>query len=84
MSKITYGIIEETYLINGSLRHSYGIAAYSSVGESITPIAIEYANELSSDKQSLQALVDKCNEENLSLVHFYDIVEDFLECRYSK
>ena len=78
MNNITYGISKEIYSLGGNIRESYGIVAYANTELDGTATIIASVKDITSDKKRLQNLVDKCNELNLSLAHFNDIVEDFL------
>lgn len=58
-------------------------------GKSITVYGIETAGEnkqkiynITSDKKLIEALVDKCNNLQLSPIHIHDICEDFLIHNY--
>ncbi len=74
---ITYEFIEETYICNDQIRASYGIAAYMTSSEN-ERIIIASAKDLSSDRSRVLKLVHQCNRLHLSLMHFEDIIEDFL------
>ena len=37
-----------------------------------------FAADLSTDKHSVQRLVEKCNEYQLEPIHMFDVIEDFL------
>ena len=37
-----------------------------------------FAADLSTDKHSVQRLVEKCNEYKLEPIHMFDVIEDFL------
>ena len=76
---ITYGIIEETYSLNRSARTSYGIAVYADATQDGTATNVAAVHDITSDRERLEGLVAACNREGLSLVHLYDVVEDFLD-----
>ena len=78
MSSITYGVSKEIYSYNGITRHAYGLVAYADAELDGTATIVASANDLSCDEIKLQELANKCNEGNLELIHFNDIVEDFL------
>ena len=78
MTNITYGVIEEIYSLGVSSRTSYGIAAYSDSAQDGTATVIAVINDITTDKQALQELVSLCNSLELSAVHLWDVVEDFL------
>ena len=78
MSNITYGVSKEIYSYNGITREAYGLVVFADAEIDGTATIVASANDLSCDEILLQNLADKCNEGNLELVHFNDIVEDFL------
>ena len=78
MSNITYGVSKEIYSYNGVTREAYGLVAFAEVEIDGTATIVASAIDLSCNEIKLQELANKCNEINLELVHFNDIVEDFL------
>ena len=66
-STIYYG---ETKLI------FYGIALIKTSGEACE--LIEKYNDLSTDKEKMEQLVDNCNKLNLDKSQFFDVVEKLL------
>lgn len=78
MSNITYGVSKEIYSYKGITRQAYGLVAYADAELDGTATIVASANDLSCNEIKLQELANKCNEINLELVHFSDIVEDFL------
>ncbi len=78
MSNITYGVSKEIYSYNGVTREAYGLVAFADVEIDGTATIVASANDLSCDEIRLQNLADKCNEGKLELVHFNDIVEEFI------
>lgn len=78
MSNITYGVSKEIYSYKGVTREAYGLVAYADAELDETATIVASANDLSCDEIKLQKLANKCNEEKLLLVHFNDVVEDFL------
>ncbi len=78
MSVFTYGTVFEIYELNGKSRISYGIAVYADAKSDGTATIVASARDLTSDKSKINSLVDKCNRLELSPIHFYDVVEDFL------
>ena len=75
---ITYGITEEHYSLGEDSRTSYGIAAYADADTDGTAMIVASVHDITSDKQKLTELVLKCNRMELSVIHLYDVVEDFL------
>ena len=78
MISITYGIIEEKYTLGDETRISYGIAVYSSCVHNETTTIIASIHDITSDKEKLLNIANECNRLGLSMLHFYDVIEDFL------
>ena len=76
--KTTYGITEENYALEKDSRVAYGIAAYSDADKDGTATIIASVHDVTSDKEALAALVSLCNSLELSPIHLYDVVADFL------
>ena len=76
---ITYGITEEIYTQGTNSRRTFGIAAYTDAEEDGTATIVAAVHDITSDRERLEGLVAACNREGLSLVHLYDVVEDFLD-----
>ena len=78
MPSITYGVIEEIYSSSCSSRRSYGIAVYSdSPGDGFATV-LASVNDISSDREKLEKLVEICNRAELSMIHLNDVIDDFL------
>ena len=75
---VTYGIIRETHEADENKRESYGIAAYSDVEHNGTACILYAAQDLTSESETLEALVARLNREGASKEQFDEIVEDFL------
>lgn len=75
---ITYGVVKETYLLGEVKREAYGLVAYANVVEDGTATIVASASDLTDKRELVEELASKCNVGNLSLVHFNDVVEDFL------
>lgn len=75
---VTYGVVRQVYILGEQHRCAYGLVAYANADQDGTATIIASANDISSDMQSVCELADKCNQGKLSLIHFDDIVEDFL------
>lgn len=78
MSTITYGVVEERYMLSGQSRNAYGIVAYAYADEDGTATVVASAHDVTSDRDRIECLAEKCNRGNLALCHFDDIIEDFL------
>ena len=75
MSNIKYSISESIVSYDGFTQVTYGI----SVQETSSPgLPIVCIHDITSNKSSLEQLVNLCNRKNLSLIHLNDIIEDFL------
>ena len=61
MTDITYGIVEETYTLSSDRRTVYGIAAYAYALLDRTATVIARINDVTSDCESLNALVEDCS-----------------------
>lgn len=78
MTPITYGVSTEIYEWKKDCRTSYGIVAYSDIDEDGVATIVASIRDISSDRKTVEELVQKCNLLNLSLCHLRDVVEDFL------
>lgn len=78
IANITYGVTEETYSLSGNIRKAYGIAAYSNAPCDGTATVLASVNDISSERDKLEELVQICNHAELSLIHLNDVIEDFL------
>ena len=68
-----YILVRDTYSDDNGSHVGFGIIA---VDRELNTISA--ALDLSCDESKVADLVCKCNELELSLVHFQDVVEDFL------
>lgn len=71
---VTYEVEEEVYGLGNCSRISWGITAYTDADKN----QIAVIHDITSDRQALEELVEKCNRKHLSPIHLNDIVEDFL------
>ncbi len=69
-----YKITEDTYLLEDSKHIGYGI----SVSEKKTGRKILHIEDITVSKAKLSELVTLCNSLELSPIHIYDVIEDFL------
>lgn len=74
----TYGIISETFSLNGHARTAYGIAMYAHTEHTGTSAIVDTVCDLSTNKESVLELIKACNEGNLLPIHLHDVVEDYL------
>lgn len=75
---VVYGIIEEKYIIDDTVRTSYGIAAYADPKEDGGATVISSAHDITTDKHKLSELISICNQQELSVIHLSDVIEDFI------
>ena len=68
-----YILIRDTYSDDNGNHTGYGIVAVDHESKIVSA-----ATDLSCNKDEVARLVQMCNELELSLVHFQDVVEDFL------
>ena len=78
MNGIVYGVIEEKYSLNGLTRTAFGIAAYCGSDMYDTSNVVLTISDITSDKAKLKSFVELCNRLELSLIHIFDAVDDFI------
>ena len=78
MTDVVYGITEEKYALGGTIRISYGIAAYACACTDGTASVLAAIHDITDDKEKLESFVQICNRLVLSADHLHDAVEDFL------
>lgn len=78
MRSVTYGIIQEIHSLGGKSRTSFGIATYAAHDIDGTATIIASVSDISGDLQRLSDFTDTCNRLELSPVHLYDVIEDFI------
>lgn len=71
-----YILVTSTYSGGTTHRTSYGIALVSDYDDVMS--ILQTISDLSSDKASIERLVDDCNTLGLDPVHLPDIADDFL------
>ena len=76
---ITYGIIEERYILTDRLRISYGIAAYADAETDANATIVASVHDISSDPNTVTELADICNRLKVPPHLLREVVEDFLE-----
>ncbi len=67
-----YELLTTEKSLDGKRYHCYGVRLYYAG----TEVSVE---DLSLDKQAVEALVEKCNRLQLSPIHFREVLEDFME-----
>ena len=75
---ITYGVVKESYILDGVSRKAYGLVAYADAELDGTATIVASARDLTENRERIEAFARRCNEGKISLVHFDDVVEDFL------
>ena len=78
MNSITYGVLEEKFSLGARERKAYGIAAYSGADADGTATVVAHVSDITCDEAAIGELVELCNRLELSPMHLYDVVEDFL------
>ena len=74
---IYYGIVEEKRALKYGTRTSYGIGVYDA-SDAAGATVLQSIPDITSDRESLEELVDRCNKGNLSEIHLEEAVQDFL------
>lgn len=78
MMTITYGVSEERYLLGNVIRISYGIVAYADAGTDGIAAIVASVRDISPDKQKIELLAEQMNRMELSPIHLFDVIADFL------
>ena len=76
---ITYSIAEERYAIGNNVRTSYGVVVYADAEPDGTATVIASFRDLFGDREILERFVEKCNRDDLSLIHIGEAIADLLE-----
>ena len=71
-----YVLVETTYYDRNFEHTGYGMAAIEREGGHV--VVLKSANDMSTDREKVEELIGLCNQYGLELVHFDDIVEDFM------
>lgn len=74
--KCKYILMKNTLLCGDATRTCYGIAAVQVYDGIVT--VLDSVTDVTVNRQSLEILVDLCNELSLEPVHLNDVIEDFL------
>ena len=80
---VTYGVIEERYLLGHQSRLSYGIAAYADAETDATATVVASVHDVTSAPGAIAEIVAVCNRQALPPALLWDAVEDFLEAEPS-
>ena len=74
--KYKYVVVQNTYFNGDATRTSFGIAIVEEY-DGITTV-LESMSDISMEKKAIEELVKYCNEQKLELMHFQDVIMDFL------
>lgn len=77
-NNITYELIENNCYVQNELHISYGIIAYHKAESEGSKNIVATVYGITEDKKKLSELIDKCNRLKLSVMHLYDVIDDFL------
>ena len=75
---VTYGVIRETFILDTAERTAYGIAAYADTESDGSATVIARIGDVTPDASKACELAELCNRLELSPMHLYDVVEDFI------
>ena len=78
MNLVTYGLIEEAFILKLNVVKLYGVVAYKNIGSDNELIILDSIRNISTNKELVQCLIDKCNKYNLSIIHLEDVVNDMI------
>ena len=79
MKNVTYKLIEGTHEYDDGGSKSYGIAVCPSGSmTNETASVLELIQDITTDKNALNKLINLCNSLELSPLHIRDVIEDFL------
>lgn len=80
MNAISYITVKQEIREGSAARTCYGIAAAISYDGCVQ--LMQCYDDLSDDIEPIRRFVETCNELQLEIIHFADVVEDFLEIIY--
>ncbi len=72
-----YGVVKQEYELGEERRVSYGIAAYEESEEGNKKIVCT-VSDVCEDYDKISAFINLCNEQELSVIHIEDVINDFL------
>lgn len=78
MNLITYGLIKETYKIEGDEMISYGIAVLENIKAENVVLILDSVRNISTNRAKVENLIKRCNELKLSVIHLQDVIDDML------
>ena len=80
MNAYSYITVKQQIGEGSTARTCYGIAAVITYGSFVQ--LMENYDDLSDDIDSIRQFVETCNEQHVEIVHFPDVVEDYLAILY--
>lgn len=78
MNLITYGLIKETYKIEGDEMISYGIAVLENIKAENVVLILNSVRNISTNRAKVENLIKQCNELKLSVIHLQDVIDDMM------
>ena len=78
MINVTYKITEGTHGSEDGVSKSYGIAVFANIDMNETTSVLASIQDITTDRDALDELVNLCNSMELSPLHIRDVIEDFL------
>lgn len=79
MRDIIYELTEEKHFISEREKISYGISVCDNATKEDAVTVIKYISNITTNKDKLEELVNKCNALKLSPMHILNVVEDLLK-----
>ncbi len=74
MSKITYGIVREEYIVGEETRISYGIAAFCDVKENGSATVLASLHDIAENRKMAEDMAEKCNKESYDPNMLIDLI----------
>lgn len=69
-----YDVIKESFIDeDGNVYEGYGILIKNDLNEEIMRIS-----DITTNRNNIEILANRCNEGAASLIHIFDIIEDFI------
>ena len=78
MIDITYTLTERICESDDGVSKSYGIAVCTNTDRDQTTSVLTSIQDITTDRDALDELVNLCNSMELSPLHIRDVIEDFL------
>lgn len=74
--KEMYQVVNNTYLNNKEIIHTYGIAFTTTYDDCI--FVLSAVHDICQDHTAIKQLAELCNQLQLDPIHLQDVVDDFL------